>query len=438
MTIDLYYVPGSAPCRAVLLTAAAVGVELNKKMTDLMKGEHLKPEFLKMNPQHTIPTLDDDGFYLWESRAIMGYLVDKYAKNDSLFPKDPKSRALINQRLYFDHGTLYNAFAEYFYPTIFGNAPADPVKREKIDQALEFLDKFLEGQKYAAGKSLTIADLALAVTVSNFEVMNLDLSKFKNVVRWLATIKSEAPKYEETNGAGAKAFKELVDSLKKYWKQIYDMSLDLYYTPFSPPSRAVLLASEAIGISLNCINVDLFSGEQLKPEYEQLNPQKTVPLLIDGDFKLAESRAIMIYLVNAYGKNDRLYPKDPAARAVVNQRLYFDMGHLYKSIAEYFYPVLFMGATTHDPAKYDNLTSAYEILDKLLDGQDYVAGRNLTLADLSMVASVSTADALNFHHKKYGNVSRWYERVKRSAPGYRKVNADGAEIMKQFLKDPEA
>ncbi|XP_015522786.2 uncharacterized protein LOC107226476 [Neodiprion lecontei] len=215
MTIDLYYVPGSAPCRAVLLTAAAVGVELNKKMTDLMKGEHLKPEFLKMNPQHTIPTLDDDGFYLWESRAIMGYLVDKYAKNDSLFPKDPKSRALINQRLYFDHGTLYNAFAEYFYPTIFGNAPADPVKREKIDQALEFLDKFLEGQKYAAGKTLTIADLALAVTVSNFEVMNLDLSKFKNVVRWLATIESEAPKYEETNGAGAKAFKELVDSLKK-------------------------------------------------------------------------------------------------------------------------------------------------------------------------------------------------------------------------------
>lgn len=41
------------------------------------------------------------------------------------------------------------------------------------------------------------------------------MSKFKNITRWYATIKSEAPKYEETNGAGVKAFKELVDQLKK-------------------------------------------------------------------------------------------------------------------------------------------------------------------------------------------------------------------------------
>lgn len=48
MTIDFYYVPGSAPCRAVQLAAAQIGVELNLKHTDLMKGEHLTPEFLKV------------------------------------------------------------------------------------------------------------------------------------------------------------------------------------------------------------------------------------------------------------------------------------------------------------------------------------------------------------------------------------------------------
>lgn len=47
MPIDLYQVPGSAPCRAVRLVAAALGVELNLKLTDLMAKEHLKPEFLK-------------------------------------------------------------------------------------------------------------------------------------------------------------------------------------------------------------------------------------------------------------------------------------------------------------------------------------------------------------------------------------------------------
>jgi glutathione S-transferase len=48
MTIDLYYIPQSAPCRAVLLTANAVGVELNVKHLDLFKGEHMTPQFLKV------------------------------------------------------------------------------------------------------------------------------------------------------------------------------------------------------------------------------------------------------------------------------------------------------------------------------------------------------------------------------------------------------
>lgn len=47
--MDFYYLPGSAPCRAVLMTAKAVGVELNLKLTNLQNGEHLKPEFLKVS-----------------------------------------------------------------------------------------------------------------------------------------------------------------------------------------------------------------------------------------------------------------------------------------------------------------------------------------------------------------------------------------------------
>lgn len=48
MPIDLYYVPGSAPCRNVLLAAKAVGVDLNLKLTELKKGEHLTKEFIKV------------------------------------------------------------------------------------------------------------------------------------------------------------------------------------------------------------------------------------------------------------------------------------------------------------------------------------------------------------------------------------------------------
>jgi glutathione S-transferase len=48
MTIDLYYLPESTPCRAVLLTANAVGLQLNLKCLDLFKGEHMTPQFLKV------------------------------------------------------------------------------------------------------------------------------------------------------------------------------------------------------------------------------------------------------------------------------------------------------------------------------------------------------------------------------------------------------
>jgi glutathione S-transferase len=65
----------------------------------------------QINPQHVIPTLVDNGFALWESRAICVYLVEKYGKS-SLYPKDLKVRSVVNQRLYFDMGTLYGKFAD--------------------------------------------------------------------------------------------------------------------------------------------------------------------------------------------------------------------------------------------------------------------------------------------------------------------------------------
>lgn len=61
----------------------------------------------KINPQHTIPTLVDGDFVIWDSHAITAYLVEKYATDDSLYPKDLIKRTLVNQRLHFDSGILF-------------------------------------------------------------------------------------------------------------------------------------------------------------------------------------------------------------------------------------------------------------------------------------------------------------------------------------------
>lgn len=108
MVIQFFHAPTSGPSRAALMVARAVGVPLEIKTFDLGKKEQINDEFLKINPQHCVPTIvDEDGFIVWESKAIAGYLVDKYGNDDTLYPKDLKKRTLINQRLYYDASSLY-------------------------------------------------------------------------------------------------------------------------------------------------------------------------------------------------------------------------------------------------------------------------------------------------------------------------------------------
>lgn len=66
MAPTLYYMGMSPPCRSVRLAAKAVGLPLDLKIIDIMKGENLTPEFVKINPQHTLPTFVDGDVTLWE------------------------------------------------------------------------------------------------------------------------------------------------------------------------------------------------------------------------------------------------------------------------------------------------------------------------------------------------------------------------------------
>lgn len=208
----------------------------------------------------------------------------------------------------------------------------------------------------------------------------------------------------------------------------------LYYLPPSPPCRAVMLVAEAIGLEMELIVLNTMAGEHLTPEYEELNPQKTIPFLIDDDLKLSESRAIMGYMVDQYGPDDTLYPRNPEARALVNQRLYFDYGNMFASVFGYYMTVFRKEADTYDPAEYEKLTNAFQMLENFLEGQDYVAGDNLTIADLALVASVTTALAFGFDLEEYKNVSDWLERVQTTTPGYDKANGEPVEMFKQFVQ----
>ena len=200
--IVLYGQEISPPCRAVLLAADAIGLDLEVRVVDLGKQEQLNDEFGKLNPQHTIPTVDDNGFILTDSHAIICYLADKYAKDDSLYPKDAKKRALVNQYLYFDTGVFFSALKNVLRPVFLGHTNTIPEDKLKVLQnAYGILNKYLEGKKWLLGDSYTLADISSAATASSGTVA-VNLDDYPNVKGWLERCGKELPGYKERNLPG--------------------------------------------------------------------------------------------------------------------------------------------------------------------------------------------------------------------------------------------
>ncbi|KFM61050.1 Glutathione S-transferase 1, isoform D, partial [Stegodyphus mimosarum] len=129
----------------------------------------------------------------------------------------------------------------------------------------------------------------------------------------------------------------------------------------------------------------------------------------------------MTYLVNKYSPSNPIYPKDPKKRALVDMMLNFDQGTLYRSQVEYLYPLIFRGETP-DVTKESSYKSSLFMLEHTLEMNTYVAGKELTLADLSIVASISLAEVYNYDLRPYPNVLRWLSRLKKELPFYREVN----------------
>uniref|UniRef100_A0A1Q3FRG7 glutathione transferase n=1 Tax=Culex tarsalis TaxID=7177 RepID=A0A1Q3FRG7_CULTA len=211
--------------------------------------------------------------------------------------------------------------------------------------------------------------------------------------------------------------------------------MDLYYHPISPPCWTVLLLGRELDLSFNLLKAGLIPEDPLQKVYHKLNPQHTVPTLADGDFGLGESRSILRYLMAAYSGSDDhpLYPKDPKARAVVESRLDFDLGMLYASAYDFFSPQWESKSEGTD-ADRKKLCEALGVLEEILGGSRYAAGDRLTIADLSLVVSVSFVEVCGFELEKYPKIVAWYDVCKKEIKGYQEVVADRFELCRAYMK----
>jgi glutathione S-transferase len=197
--MKLYCHPASTTSRPVMLFVLENGIDAQFQVVDLFTGEHYKPPFEAINPNHLVPVLEDGDFRLTESSAILKYLADKI--DSPAYPRDLQRRARVNERMDWINTQVCRDLAYGFvYPQIFPThkRPSEEAQKatlawgkERAQGWLKVLDQNWLGptNAYLCGEQMTIADYFGSSFVALAEIVRSDLSAYPNVKRWLGRMK---------------------------------------------------------------------------------------------------------------------------------------------------------------------------------------------------------------------------------------------------------
>jgi glutathione S-transferase len=193
----LYHHPMSANARRAVMTAIQLGTTIELVLLDLSKGEQKKPDYVRLNPNAKVPVLDDDGFILWESHAIMQYLADK-TPGQTLYPTELQKRADVNRWLFWSahHFTPSVSILgwENFVKPMIGAGDPEPVlvKRGEtlVGECAQVLDAHLAGKTWVTQDKLTLADLALATPLAAIGPAKLPVTHLPNLMAWFGRMQT--------------------------------------------------------------------------------------------------------------------------------------------------------------------------------------------------------------------------------------------------------
>ena len=190
--MKLYVLPPSPRALKVIALKNHLGLECEMHIVDLSKGDQLTPEYSAMNPNKKMPVLDDDGFVLWESNAILFYLASKKPES-GVWPSDVKRQADVMRWLswesaHWDSESCGMAGYEKVSKGVLGFGPAEPAFIARGEQNFArfatVLNQHLEGRKWLIGNDLTIADFSIGAWVPSAQMLQLPVAKFSEIERW--------------------------------------------------------------------------------------------------------------------------------------------------------------------------------------------------------------------------------------------------------------
>ena len=203
------------------------------------------------------------------------------------------------------------------------------------------------------------------------------------------------------------------------------------FTADTPNGKKISIMLEEIGYKYKLTKVDIYKGEQFKPEFKKISPFSKIPVIIDHDSEesIFESGAILIYLGE---KSNKFYEKNN--RTKINQWLMAQMGLIGPLIGQHhqfhhFNP----GKSKFGEERYFKITKKlYEELDERFKVSKFLAGNSYTIADIATWPWIARHKWHDIGLKNYKNLTRWYLEV-----ATREAVMKGYDLMKEGAVIPK-
>ena len=183
-----------------------------------------------------------------------------------------------------------------------------------------------------------------------------------------------------------------------------------YYHPASPNCRKVSAVIELLGTDVKYEFVDLFKGQQANADFQAINPNGMVPVLVDGGTTVLESNCILIYLAEKAGSD--LWSEE--TKLEILQWMFWEQSHFMYATGLLFFQRLIkpMMGKEPDETRIEESMAKFRRHAKALDGhlaeRKWLVGDAMTLADLAVAANLTFTKATKLPLEEYSNVQRWY------------------------------
>src|SRR5215510_14492319 len=188
----LYIFPPSSRALAIVALKNHLALDCEVQPIDLGRGDQLTPEYLALNPNKKMPTLEDDDFVLWESNDIPFYMAAKRPDRGP-WPSDLKGQAdvlrwLAWESAHWDAESCGMVAYEKASKAVLGLGPPDPAfiarGERNFTRFAAVLNSSLQGKTWLLGERLTIADFSIGALVPTAERLDLPVRNFSEIVRW--------------------------------------------------------------------------------------------------------------------------------------------------------------------------------------------------------------------------------------------------------------